>query len=372
MASAGAFALQVACLGRWSTPANAYGLATVELLTVAGLSLMATLPRGPSAPTGGATWAAVASTAAIATAGTFVVQSWAQSRLSTARANIVLTSEPLFAALAALAAGEVLSFWLLAGGALIVGAMVVASPGTRLASVLARRPVIAIAHRGDPMGQRENTLEAFASARALGADMVELDCRTTRDGQAVVVHDATLERLWGIPKAVSEVEWADLAHVRSAGWRVPLLEEVLASVDLPVMVDLPDPAAAQPAYQVVLRCGALQRCYFAGHTTGLCQVRQLSSAANIALTWDKQELPPAPLLATLRPQWWNPYHRLASPQTVEWAHAAGMGVSVWTVDRSGDVQKALAAGVDAVVSNRIRLLLDVLGRPGGTAKPAAG
>ena len=42
--------------------------------------------------------------------------------------------------------------------------------------------VIAIAHRGDPVGGRENTPAAFASAVALGADWVELDLRLTRDG----------------------------------------------------------------------------------------------------------------------------------------------------------------------------------------------
>ena len=52
--------------------------------------------------------------------------------------------------------------------------------------------VVAIAHRGEPVGHRENTLPAFAAAVALGADMVELDLRRTRDGAIVVLHDQTL------------------------------------------------------------------------------------------------------------------------------------------------------------------------------------
>jgi glycerophosphoryl diester phosphodiesterase len=50
-------------------------------------------------------------------------------------------------------------------------------------------PVVAIAHRGEPVGHRENTLPAFAAAVALGADMVEIDLRRTRDGAIVVLHD---------------------------------------------------------------------------------------------------------------------------------------------------------------------------------------
>jgi glycerophosphoryl diester phosphodiesterase len=231
--------------------------------------------------------------------------------------------------------------------------------------------VLAIAHRGDPVGHRENTLEAFESARALGADMIELDCRTTRDGQVVVLHDATLERLWGVNKAINQLEWAEVNRIRSGGYRIPLFAEALSAVDLPVMVDLPDPAAAEPSYQVALRSGALGRCYFAGNTAGLSRVRELSAAANIALTWDRRELPPAPLLAELQPQWWNPYHRLASPQAVEWAHSAGMGVSAWTVDRPQDIKAVLAAGVDAIISNHTALLLAQLSRS-GNGKAGAG
>ncbi len=73
--------------------------------------------------------------------------------------------------------------------------------------------VVAIAHRGEPVGHRENTLPAFAAAVALGADMVEIDLRRTRDGAIVVLHDQTLERLWGLEASVGDV---DLAEVRGA------------------------------------------------------------------------------------------------------------------------------------------------------------
>jgi len=49
------------------------------------------------------------------------------------------------------------------------------------------------AHRGATASARENTLEAFAEARALGADGVELDVRRSRDGALVVHHDEWVE-----------------------------------------------------------------------------------------------------------------------------------------------------------------------------------
>ena len=53
------------------------------------------------------------------------------------------------------------------------------------------RPLI-VAHRGASKAARENTLEAFRLARELGASMVELDVRRTRDGALVVHHDARI------------------------------------------------------------------------------------------------------------------------------------------------------------------------------------
>ncbi|MGH9046227.1 MAG: glycerophosphodiester phosphodiesterase, partial [Acidimicrobiales bacterium] len=52
---------------------------------------------------------------------------------------------------------------------------------------------LAIAHRGDPINERENTLGAFEAAVKAGADMVEIDLQRTRDGHVVVLHDASLE-----------------------------------------------------------------------------------------------------------------------------------------------------------------------------------
>jgi glycerophosphoryl diester phosphodiesterase len=227
-----------------------------------------------------------------------------------------------------------------------------------------RERVLAVAHRGDPVGQRENTLEAFMSAKALGADMVELDCRLTRDGEVVVLHDPTLERLWGVHKAVSELDWADVSRIQHGCYRIPLFAEVLDATDLPIMVDLPEASAAVPSYNLALAAGAVGRCYFAGNLAGLCEVRNRSASANIALTWDKPELPNQQLISALKPQWWNPYHWLASPRAVEWAHSSGMAVSTWTVDSARDIKRALAAGVDAVISNQVALLVSHL-KPAG-------
>ncbi len=123
--SAALFALQIVGLEWWATVKDAYGLATVQLLTVGAVALVAAAPSGVRLPSTPDLWGAVLLTAVAATAFAFVVQTWAQSHLSATSASVVFTTEPVFAALFAWASGEHLGSAVVAGGALVVLAMAV-------------------------------------------------------------------------------------------------------------------------------------------------------------------------------------------------------------------------------------------------------
>lgn len=129
--SAAVFALQVVVLGRWASPGDAYGLATVQLAVVGLVSLVAAMPGGLALPRTPSMWGAVALTAVVASAFAFAAQSWAQSHLSASTAAVVFTTEPVFAALFAWSGSEHLGAGLVAGGALILSAMLllVRGPG---------------------------------------------------------------------------------------------------------------------------------------------------------------------------------------------------------------------------------------------------
>ncbi|WP_294122930.1 glycerophosphodiester phosphodiesterase family protein [Sphingomonas sp.] len=97
------------------------------------------------------------------------------------------------------------------------------------------QPLTIGAHRGLAEGVPENTLAAFRHSLAAGIKVIELDLRTTRDGQLVVMHDATLNRTTDCSGAVAEQTLARIQQC-DAGWpthvgeRVPTLGDVLALV----------------------------------------------------------------------------------------------------------------------------------------------
>ena len=95
------------------------------------------------------------------------------------------------------------------------------------------KPLI-IAHRGASKLAHENTLEAFGKAIELGADMIELDVRKTRDGVLAVIHDPKIGNA-----QVGRHDYGELENLaREAGFHLPTLEEVLVLVQGKIRLDM--------------------------------------------------------------------------------------------------------------------------------------
>ncbi|AUG75191.1 glycerophosphodiester phosphodiesterase [Kitasatospora sp. MMS16-BH015] len=222
------------------------------------------------------------------------------------------------------------------------------------------RPILAVAHRGDPFHYRENTLASVESALAAGADAVEVDVQLTRDGVPVLLHDLTLERLWADPRPVGSVTAEQLSALGSPGVRVPTLAEALKAVaETPaarLLIDLDTPGPVAATWRAVTDLGAQARVAFCGSIAALLAVRELSAEAELALTWKQPRLPGPALLADLRPRYVNPPFGLLDPAFTAGAHELGLAVSCWTVDRRRTMRKVADLGVDSITSNRIGLL----------------
>ena len=179
LGSSAMFAFQIVGLGRWSNSDDAYGLATVQLLTVGVVSVLATLPRGPGLPVGASTWGAIVVTAVAATALAFVIQSWAQAQLSATHVAVLLTLEPVFAALTAWVAGEALGWLALAGGSLVIAGMLVVQrrpAATRAPTIhaLGTTTIGADANAGPVLAADTNALVVGTGPRYLGVSATNL------------------------------------------------------------------------------------------------------------------------------------------------------------------------------------------------------
>ena len=66
------------------------------------------------------------------------------------------------------------------------------------------------AHRGHRLHAPENTRAGLISAFTAGADVLEFDLQLTKDGQLVLSHDPTTERLTGQPGRIIDRTLAEL------------------------------------------------------------------------------------------------------------------------------------------------------------------
>ena len=240
---------------------------------------------------------------------------------------------------------------------------------------LSSRPVIA--HRGASGSAPENTIAAFELAVRQGADAIELDVRLTADGVPVVLHDATLDRTTDRRGLLSSLSVTELHEVdagarftpdggrtfpfRAAGVRIPTLAEVLrAFPEMPLLVEVKEPAAQEEVRRVLIDEGAVERCVLASeHHDALRVFREppfavaASSAEIGALYW-------AVLLRRVPAS--VPYRALSVPVRhrglpvptrgfVAAARRLGCPVHVWTINDTATARVLWSRGVAGIVTN---------------------
>ncbi|MGW5664318.1 glycerophosphodiester phosphodiesterase [Streptomyces sp. NPDC003758] len=258
-----------------------------------------------------------------------------------------------------------------------------------------------VAHRGASEDAPEHTLAAYRKAIEDGADALECDVRLTADGHLVCVHDRRVNRTSNGRGAVSALELADLAALDFGSWKrsdeepdwehrpqdpedtsVLTLERLLELVadagrpiDLAVETKHPTRWAGQVEERLLL---LLKRFGLdAPESPDKSPVRIMSFSARSLhrVRTASPTLPTVYLLQFLSPRLRDgrlpagvriagPSMRIVRthPAYIQRLKRAGHQVHVWTVNEPEDVDLCLELGVDAIITNRPRAVLDRLGR----------
>jgi glycerophosphoryl diester phosphodiesterase len=243
------------------------------------------------------------------------------------------------------------------------------------------------AHRGAAAELPENTLPAFRRALELGADAIETDAHLTKDGHVVLSHDATCERMCGVPVPI---ERATLDEVRSwnagarfvatarvdagaydgAPVRIPTLEEALR--ELPGVLFNVDAKSRHPdmvgrVLEVVRRANAASRTLIASfdaRTLADVRRRGYEGATGLAqtevvrlLALPRFVLARLPLGGTAAQIPYRIYGvDLGKRSVVSKCHALGLEVHYWTVNEPRLAGQLLAIGADAIMTDDPRAI----------------
>ncbi|MFA1546793.1 glycerophosphodiester phosphodiesterase [Actinomadura chokoriensis] len=249
--------------------------------------------------------------------------------------------------------------------------------------------IVNVAHRGASAYAPENTLAAFKLAKVQRADMFELDVQETEDHKLVIMHDATLARTTNVedvypdrkPWNVADFTLAEIQKLDAGSWfaaqyegeRVPTLGRVLAAMrgeGLGLLLEIKSPAlypgiekriaAALWRSPSWLRYDPRQR-RLAVQSFDWESVRRFHALmprvpTGLLGTPKAEDLPK---LASYADQI-NPTFGDLTASYVEQVHASRMDVLTWTINDRGDMEKAVALGVDGIITNNPDVLRQVL------------
>lgn len=287
------------------------------------------------------------------------------------------------------------------------------STGHRRAGEL---PVI-IAHRGASADAPENTLAAFEEAVNQGADWYELDCRITRDGAVIVLHDSSLEKTTGVQAKVWDMNLADLKKLDAGSWfsqnfagePLPTLDESLTMAkdrigvyveikscddDSALHGELLKIAEAHPertkemdaAVMAAIEASGTRNLLLTRKTIAAIRAQRMKKEAII------QSFSPvicavalieAPELRTeflgsededdpthwerfvafgtlLEVDGFNIHHDSLNAERVRAFQSTGKTVAAWTVDDAADIRQLTSWGVNAIITNKPAYCREVL------------
>jgi glycerophosphoryl diester phosphodiesterase len=262
-----------------------------------------------------------------------------------------------------------------AGAALLLALAGVAA--AQQAPHIVAQPLIA-AHRGGAALWPENSLTAFRGALALGVDALEFDVHLTADGEPVVIHDATLDRTTTGHGPVRALTLDKLRAVRllertgaPSAETVPTLAQVLELARPTPVTVLPEiklDLARAPYPDVERRVVALLRSHgLLGRATvqsfddaTLRRLRALEPTLRTMLLVNRVRVATDATTPADPVRWATELgatdlgadFRLVDAALVAAARAAGVRLSVWTVNADDELRRMGALGVDLVMSDR--------------------
>ena len=225
-------------------------------------------------------------------------------------------------------------------------------------------------------------MEAFARAVADGADGLELDLQRSRDGEVIVLHDASAERTTDGHGRANELDLRTLrsfdagARFRDArgetvwrgrGLRIPTLEEVLHTFPaLWLSLDLKqgDPVTEKRTVELLRKYERSENTILgAEDATAARRLRALAPEfpsffsrreawefflRQNSRVWFGYKPPAISLQIPTRHRIWN----LESRALIEAAHRLGLRVSYWTVNDPVQMLRLYELGADGLITDR--------------------
>ena len=215
--------------------------------------------------------------------------------------------------------------------------------------------MLLLGHRGARFYAPENTLAAFDLALEHGAHGFEFDVRRTRDGKTILCHDRRVNRVTLRRHTLQQLQ--ENRGFREAAGLEDALERYGRTAFLNIEVKV---RGLEPLIAQAVRQAQLNRYFISSFLPDVVyKLHQLDRTLVLgALAKTRWQLRRWPLLPVT---YVAPHYRLLSQELVDALHAAGKTVVTWTVNERLHMLRAAGMGVDGIISDDTRLLVETMG-----------
>ncbi|MER5668859.1 glycerophosphodiester phosphodiesterase [Streptomyces mirabilis] len=270
--------------------------------------------------------------------------------------------------------------------AAFIGGTVLILPTSHAQAGSLRKAPLVVSHRGASAYAPENTLASIDKAAAMGFGWVENDVQRTKDGELVVLHDASLARTTDVKKVyphrapwkVKDFTAAEIARLdagswfgpRYAGTRVPTLKQYMNRVShnhQKLVLEIKNPELYPGIERQTLKVLSNEGWLDPDHLRNRLVVQSFSERSVRTV----HELRPGittaflgkPSVARLHEyarfaDLINPDHAslsagyVSAVHSLVGPHSRPMEVFTWTIDDANTARRLAGYGVDGVITNK--------------------
>ena len=254
----------------------------------------------------------------------------------------------------------------------------------------AGRPLL-LAHRGSMSLWPENTIYSFERAASTGADVMEIDVRQTADGEIVVIHDETVDRVTDgtglvAKHTLDELKSLDFAYrfvkdgdekpeLRGQGITIPTLKELFLALPgsyFNIDIKADSKKLTRDLLHLIRSEGRIEKVVIGSFYSNIVELvkkeaPEFATSASAREAWTMFLLNKIGLGRLHRPSgvaYQIPAAHLGmaivTPSFVRTAHSLGQELHVWTIDDPAEMRRLLKMGVDGIVTNRSDLAVNVI------------
>ena len=246
-----------------------------------------------------------------------------------------------------------------------IGYMVSAFEKNPFGNVEMFSDTMVMAHRGSSYDAPENTILAFENAMYAMADYIELDVHETKDGEIVVIHDASLKRTTGVDKKIWNVTYDEIKDLDAGSYfgdeeefaecRIPTLREVIEltqgkiKLNIEIKLSENEPELVAKVAALIQEYELWDDCYVTSmNYEALKQIKKIDSSIKTGY-----------VLTVAYGSFYNLEYcdafsinaAYVNKNMVDAIHNRGKQIFVWTVNSESKAEELTAMGVDALITD---------------------